>query len=179
MRAPCESHKAWWPGNRAGSQAFLQSIPAVSRLRHVGQTQTTKYFYKLLSEEQLIIYMMHFHCSSVGKESTCSTGSIPGLGRSPGEGNGNPFQYSFLQNPMDRGAWLGYSPCGQVSDATQRLDHMAELNNYCMGHKAQNIYYPPFTERCLSAGLHHSSEEISQSCFTSHLSWGGGKGVRS
>ena len=33
------------------------------------------------------------------------TGSIPGLGRSPGEGNGNPLQYSFLENPMDRGAW--------------------------------------------------------------------------
>ena len=32
-------------------------------------------------------------------------GSIPGLGRSPGEGNGNPFQYSSLGNPMDRGAW--------------------------------------------------------------------------
>ena len=32
-------------------------------------------------------------------------GSIPGLGKFPGEGNGNPFQYSCLGNPMDRGAW--------------------------------------------------------------------------
>ena len=32
-------------------------------------------------------------------------GSIPGLGRSPGEGNGNPLQDSFLENPMDRGSW--------------------------------------------------------------------------
>ena len=32
-------------------------------------------------------------------------GSIPGLGRCPGEGNGNPLQYSCLENPMDRGAW--------------------------------------------------------------------------
>ena len=32
-------------------------------------------------------------------------GSIPGLGRSPGEGNGNPFQYSCLEHPMDKGAW--------------------------------------------------------------------------
>ena len=31
-------------------------------------------------------------------------GSVPGLGRSPGDGNGNPLQYSFLENPMDRGA---------------------------------------------------------------------------
>ena len=33
------------------------------------------------------------------------TGSIPGSGRSPGKGNGNTFQYSCLENPMDRGAW--------------------------------------------------------------------------
>ena len=32
-------------------------------------------------------------------------GSIPGSGRSPGEGNGNQLQYSYLENPMDRGAW--------------------------------------------------------------------------
>ena len=49
-----------------------------------------------------------FPHSSVGKESVCKAGdpgSIPGLGRSPGEGNGNPLQYSCLENPMDRGAW--------------------------------------------------------------------------
>ena len=39
------------------------------------------------------------------------TGSIPGLGRSPGEGNGNPLQCSYLGNPMDRGAWR-VSPWG-------------------------------------------------------------------
>ena len=46
--------------------------------------------------------------SSVGKESACSAGnlgSIPRLGRSPGEGNGRLFPYSCLENPMDRGAW--------------------------------------------------------------------------
>ena len=43
-----------------------------------------------------------------GKESACSVGdpgSIPGSGRSPGEGNGYPFQYPCLENFMDRGAW--------------------------------------------------------------------------
>ena len=35
------------------------------------------------------------------------TGSIPGSGRSPGGGNGNPLQHSHLENPMDRGAWRG------------------------------------------------------------------------
>ena len=33
------------------------------------------------------------------------TGSVPGSGRSPGGGHGNPLQYSFLENPVDRGAW--------------------------------------------------------------------------
>ena len=45
---------------------------------------------------------------SDGKESAHNVGdlsSIPGLERSPGEGNGNPLQYSCLENPMDRGAW--------------------------------------------------------------------------
>ena len=49
-----------------------------------------------------------FPCGSVGKEFACSSGdlgSIPGLGRAPGEGNGTPLQYSCLKNPMDRGAW--------------------------------------------------------------------------
>ena len=49
-----------------------------------------------------------FPHSSVGRESACNSGNsglIPGLGRSPGEGNGNPLQYSGLENPMDRGAW--------------------------------------------------------------------------
>ena len=36
---------------------------------------------------------------------TGDTGSVPGSGRSPGEGNGNPLQYSCLEIPMDRGAW--------------------------------------------------------------------------
>ena len=51
---------------------------------------------------------MGFHGGSDGKESAHSVGDlslIPGLGRSPGEGNGNPLQYSCLENPMDRGAW--------------------------------------------------------------------------
>ena len=49
-----------------------------------------------------------FRGGSFGKEGTCNTGdagSIPGSGRSPGEGNGNPVQYSCLENAMDRGAW--------------------------------------------------------------------------
>ena len=52
--------------------------------------------------------VLGFLGGSDGKESACSAqdpGSIPGLVRSPGEGNGYPLQYSFLMNPMDREAW--------------------------------------------------------------------------
>ena len=53
---------------------------------------------------------MGFPGGSAGKESACSTGDpalIPGSGRSPGGGHGNPLQYSCLENSMDRGAWWG------------------------------------------------------------------------
>ena len=49
-----------------------------------------------------------FPGGSVRKESACNAGDlglIPGLGRSPGEGHGNSLQYSYLESPMDRGAW--------------------------------------------------------------------------
>ena len=51
---------------------------------------------------------MGFSGGSDGKESACNAGdpgSIPGLGKSPGEENGKPLHYSCLENPMDRGAW--------------------------------------------------------------------------
>ena len=49
-----------------------------------------------------------FPGGSDGKATVCNAGDlglIPGLGRSPGEGNGSPLQYSCLENPMGRGAW--------------------------------------------------------------------------
>ena len=55
--------------------------------------------------------LLGFPGGSDGKESACNAGdigdaySIPGLVRSPGEGHGNPLQYSYLENPMDRRAW--------------------------------------------------------------------------
>ena len=61
-----------------------------------------------------------------GKEPTCQAvdakdeGSVPGLGRSPGEGNGNPLQYSCLENFMDGGAWRATVQGGcKQSDTTE------------------------------------------------------------
>ena len=61
----------------------------------------------------ILIECLGFSCGTRGKESSCNagdsrnTGLIPGWGRSPGEGHGNPFQCSCLENPMDREDWEG------------------------------------------------------------------------
>ena len=60
------------------------------------------------------------------KASACNAGdlgSIPGSGRSPGEGNGNPLQYSCLENPMDRGAW--WATVHGVAKSRTRLSNLA------------------------------------------------------
>ena len=54
------------------------------------------------------LVFLGFPFGSAGKQSACNVedlGSIPGLGRSPGKGNGYPLQYFCLENSMDRGAW--------------------------------------------------------------------------
>ena len=52
-------------------------------------------------------------------------GSIPGSGRSPGRGHGNPLQYSFLEKPMDRGAWWATVP--RVAKSQTRLKRLSML----------------------------------------------------
>ena len=64
---------------------------------------------------------MGFPYGSAGKDSACNAGnpgSIPGLGKSPGEQNGNLLQYSCLENPMNRGAWRAIQSMG-----SQRVRH--------------------------------------------------------
>ena len=68
---------------------------------------------------------MGFPGSSASKESTCNEGdlgSVPGLGRFPGGGHGNPLQYSCLENPQGQRSLVGYSPWGhKESDRTEQL----------------------------------------------------------
>ena len=66
--------------------------------------------------------MVGFPCGSVVKNPPAKTGdagSTPGLGGSPGEGNGNPLQYSCLGNPKDRGAW--WATVHRVTKSQTRL----------------------------------------------------------
>ena len=70
----------------------------------------------------ILSYNWGFPGSSEVKASACNAGdpsSIPGLGRSPGEENGNPLQYSCLENPMDGGAW--WTTVHRVAKSRTRL----------------------------------------------------------
>ena len=73
------------------------------------QTLPMKVQHKQKQHKKLTLCLYKdFPGDSDGKESTCNVGdlgSIPGLGRCPGEENGNPLQSPCLENPMDRGAW--------------------------------------------------------------------------
>ena len=78
----------------------------------------------ILLQQVAIPYSREFPGGSNGKESASNEGDlglIPGLGRSPGGGHGNPLLYSFLENPHGRGAWQPTVHEAAESDKTERL----------------------------------------------------------
>ena len=81
-----------------------------------------------------ITIYMDFPGGSDGKASVYyvgDPGSIPGLGRYPGEGNGNPLQYSCLENPMDGGAWLA-TVHGVAKSQTRLSDFTTLVSCNCL-----------------------------------------------
>ena len=81
--------------------------------------------------KQLPLITISFPCGSDGKASACNAGdlgSIPGLGRSPGVGKGNPLQYSCLENPTDGGAWWA-TVHGVAKSRTRLSDCTFTLSN--------------------------------------------------
>ena len=80
-----------------------------------------------------LLYLWGFPGGSVVKNSPVSAGdvdSIPGLGRSPGGGNGNPLQYSCLDNLMDRGAW--WATVHGVAKSWMKIESMCAHVRMCM-----------------------------------------------
>ena len=77
------------------------------------------------------MYMYGFPLGSVDKDSACNardTGSIPGLGRSPGGGHDNPLQYSCLENSKDREAWQAI--VHRVTKSQTQLKQLSNTNIY-------------------------------------------------
>ena len=90
-----------------------------------------------------------FPGSSVGKESACKAGDtgdmglIPRLGRFPGRGHGNPFQYSCLVNPRDRGAWWA-AVYGVVQNQTQ-LNRLSSSSSHPLYSQSPfNTFFFPY-----------------------------------
>ena len=105
------------------------------------------YIYYLSSFNGRILTYEGFPGTSDGKESTCNAedmDSIPGTGKSPAEGNGYPLQYSCLENSMDRGVLVGYSPWDhKESDMTEQLTHTlththTHIHIHCLTNKVKN-----------------------------------------
>ena len=114
----------------------------------------------LLSVVTILDLLSKFLCNlcvvtggSDGKESACNAGDpglIPGLGRSPGEGNGNPLQYSYLENSMDREAWQVTTHAVAESDTSCYLFRSLEGFFFFPLHLSYRIYC---TKSCIF--LHH------------------------
>ena len=103
------------------------------------------------------------------RESSCNTGdpsSMPGLGRSPGEGNGHPLQYSGLKNPMDRGAW--WATVHGVTELDTKLKYLHEGSQEADGPES-NIQEREHT--CISCGRCCTFSRLS-SYFISQQSFG-------
>ena len=111
-----------------------------------------------LSDLLMVVLTLIFFVTSIlisgsdGKVSAYYVGdpaSIPGLGRSPGEGNGNPLQYPCLENPTDRGAWYA-TVCGVTKSRTRLSDFTFSLSLFIL---VVPIYIPTSSHLFFSTSL--------------------------
>ena len=113
----CDPNFVTFSGHQVENFLFLQELIAAGK--------------DSLWKCQVVTVGLGFPGGSDGKEPTCNSGdsgSIPGLGRSPGGGHGNPLQYSCLENPHGQTSLVGYSPWGRKgSDTTEQLTHVQQL----------------------------------------------------
>ena len=128
-------------------------------------------FYRFFREMDRFDIKEANSAGSDGKESTCNAGdlgSIPGLERSPGEENGNPPQYSSLENFMERGTWHRLSPWGgkesgihsvQFSSVAQSFPTLCDSMNCSMPGVPVHHQLPEFTQ----THVHRVSDAIQPS----------------
>jgi len=103
------------------SSVVQPSLISYMKMTHPPHWKNPYYHNHYHVEYLLNLDLFDFPDGSEGKASVYNArdlGLIPGLGRFPGEGNGNPLQYSCLENPVDGGAW-----CRLLSMGLQRVGH--------------------------------------------------------
>ena len=134
--------KRWgWVGGEFGISRckllYIEWINNTVLLGNIGnyiQYPVINHHGKEYEKEYVYICITDFPDGSDGKASAYNVGDLglnPGSGRSSGEGNGNPLQYSCLENPVDGGAWLSYSVwCRKEWDTTERL-HLTLFESLC------------------------------------------------
>ena len=101
--------RSWWWTGRPGMLRFMGS-------QRVGHDWAADLIWSDLNGASLVAQAVNNLPAHAG-----DTGPIPGLGGSPGEGNGYPLQYSRLENPMDRGAW--WTTVHGITNSQTRLSH--------------------------------------------------------
>ena len=95
-----------------------------------------------------MVFYRGFPSHSAGKESTCNVGdlgSIPGLGRSPGGGHGNPLKYSCLENPHGQRSLAGCRPWGRRAPDTTERTARTLLKHSRSSHHSPDTSRRPFT----------------------------------
>ena len=115
---------------------------------------------------------MDFSAGSEGKESACNAGdlgSVTGLGGSPGKRNGNPLQYSFLENPMDGGAWQFTIHGVAESDVTEWLHFNIRIKKFCVCHILQKCNYRSIHLSFRFCNFKFQSKNITQSYLSFFL----------
>ena len=117
--------------------------------------------------------LLFFFGGSEVKESACNAGDlglIPGSGRSPGEGNGNPLQYSCLENPLDGGVW--WATVHRVAKSQTRLSDFAHTPLQYFSSQAPT-FHPDVNVASWALVLSYATNTSFPSCATSlfHVSW--------
>ena len=175
QRGPSSS---WAPGLFQAREMLLKPREAGTLLWKTSLACRVKYRRPVLSHEASLSDPFYLHqsfpCDSVVKNLPANAGaagdvdSLPWLGRSPGKGNGNPLQYSCLENPMDRGAWWAIVHKSHT-EGSQKVGHDQATESaftiYITPCCLPVIWNPKFPTSPLSPGrVKHGSPHLPDGC---------------